>query len=143
MITIKLYERFKYLSYWFRYQSIYLEMKYHLKQVLKGKEDNYIKTIYHYDRNIGKSTALARLSAKYNIPVAVPNHKWSIIIEKYIPNSIPKYFKKNKPTTIVINNGLISTQKIHKVLLMEECMSDEQFAIVIGNGHFVGYRNYN
>lgn len=140
-VSIKLYKRFEYLSYWFRYQATYLEMKYHLKQILKGKNESYIKPIYHYDRNIGKSVALARLSAKYNIPVAVPTQSWKRLIENDIPNRIPKYFKKNKPTTIVVCNN--SKQKRYKALLMEEGMSKEQFATVIGNGHFVGYRNYN
>ena len=139
MISIKLYKRFEYLSYWFKYQTTYLEMKYHLKRILKGKNVSYIKPIYHYDRNIGKSAALARLSAKYNIPIAVPTHSWAKLIEKDIPNRIPKYFKKNKPTTIVVCNN--SKQKRYKVLLMEEGMGKEQFATVIGNGHFVGYRN--
>lgn len=116
-------------------------MKYHLKKILNGKNESYIKSIYHYDRNIGKSAALARLSAKYDIPVAVPSRAWVDVIEKDIPNRLPQYFKKNKPTAIVVSDNLI--QKRYKVLLMEEGMSKEQFASVIGNGHFVGYRNYD
>ena len=42
-VSIKLYKKFEYLSYWFRYQATYLEMKYHLKQILKGKNESYIK----------------------------------------------------------------------------------------------------
>lgn len=141
MITIKLYERFEYLSYWFRYQSTYLEMKYHLKQVLNGKEDYYIKPIRHYDRNIGKSAALARLSVKYNIPVVVPTHTWKNVIERDIPRCIPKYFKKKKPTAIVVSNDLRGRK--YNILLMEERLMDEQTDLVnrLCKGHFVGYRN--
>lgn len=141
MITIKLYERFEYLSYWFRYQSTYLEMKHHLKQVLKGKEDYYIKPIRHYDRNIGKSAALARLSVKYNIPVVVMSHAWKNVIERDIPRNIPKYFKKNKPTAMVTNRDMRSRR--NDVFLVEERLTDEQMELVnrLSNGHFVGYRN--
>ena len=141
MITIKLYERFEYLAYWFRYQSTYLEMKYHLKQVLDGKEDYYIKPIRHYDRNIGKSAALARLSVKYNIPVVVPTHTWRNVIERDIPRNIPKYFKKKKPTAMVTNREMRSRR--NDVFLVEERLTDEQMELVnrLSNGHFVGYRN--
>ena len=141
MITIKLYERFEYLAYWFRYQSTYLEMKYHLKQVLDGKEDYYIKPIRHYDRNIGKSAALARLSVKYNIPVVVMSHAWKNVIERDIPRNIPKYFKKNKPTAMVTNRDMRSRR--NDVFLVEERLTDEQMELVnrLSNGHFVGYRN--
>lgn len=141
MITIKLYERFEYLSYWFRYQSTYLEMKYHLKQVLNGKEDYYIKPIRHYDRNIGKSAALARLSVKYNIPVVVPTHTWKNVIERDIPRYLPKYFKKKKPTAIVANRDLRGRR--NNVFLVEERLTDEQMDLVnrLYKGHFVGYRN--
>lgn len=138
---MKLYKRFEYLSYWFRYQATYLEMKYHLKQVLKGKEEYYIKPIFHYDRNIGKSTALAKLSAKYNIPVVVPTQRWRKVIEQDIPKYIPKYFRKKKPTSIVINEEL--RDRKYKVLLIEERLTDEQISFVneLCNGVVVGYRN--
>ena len=138
---MKLYKRFEYLSYWFRYQATYLEMKYHLKQVLKGKEEYYIKPIFHYDRNIGKSTALAKLSAKYNIPVIVPTQRWRKVIEQDIPKYIPKYFRKKKPTSIVINEELRGRK--YKVLLIEERLTDEQISFVneLCNGVVVGYGN--
>lgn len=143
MIIIKLYERFEYLSYLFRYQSTYLEMKYHLKKVLKGKEEYYIKPIYHYGRNIGKSTALARLSAKYNIPVIVPSRAWKKLIERDIPGYIPKYFKKKKPTAIVPSDDLRG--KKYKILLLEERLNGEQIDIAnrTCNGVVIGYKNVN
>lgn len=142
--SIKLHERFNHLAYWFRYQATYLEMKYHLKQVLIGKEDHYIKGIYHYDRNIGKSTALARLSVKYDIPVVVPTQKWKILIEYDIPRYLPKYFKKKKPVAVVANENLRGIKLKHNTLLMEEGLKDEQFSLLINKitDNFVGYRNY-
>ena len=139
---MKLYKRFEYLSYWFRYQAIYLEMKHHLKQVLKGKEKYYFKSIQHYDRNIGKSAALARLSAKYDIHVVALTQTWRTFIERDIPRYLPKYFKKKKPTAIVINEN--SRQKRYKVLLMEEGLTNEQIHLVdrLCNGHIVGYKNF-
>lgn len=138
---MKLYDRFSYLAYWFRYQATYLEMKYHLKQVLNGKEEYYIKPIHHYDRNIGKSAALARLSVKYDIPIAVPIHSWKSVLERDIPRYLPKYFKKKRPVTIVMNENM--RDRKYKILLMEECLSDEQIGVVnyMTKGTVVGYRN--
>lgn len=140
---MKLHKKFEYLSYWFRYQSTYLEMKHHLKQVLKGKEKYYIKPIYHYDRNIGKTVALARLSAKYNIPIAVPTYAWKDVVERDTPRQLPKYFKKKKPTAIVVNEVL--GDKKYNILLVEERLTDEQFDFVdnLCNGVIVGYGNIN
>ena len=141
-VSIKLYKRFEYLSYWFRYQSTYLEMKYHLKQILKGKNESYIKPIYHYDRNIGKSVALARLSAKYNIPVVVPTQSWKKVIERDIPNRLPKYFKRKRPTTIVANENFKG--KRYEILLVEEGLSNDCWTRISPMArYFVGYKNYD
>lgn len=113
-----LYKRVEYLSYWFRYEATYLEMKYHLKQVIKGRETSYFKRIGHYDRNIGKSAALARLSAKYDIPVIVPLRRWADTIEKDIPRYLPQYFKKRTPKCICVNE--CARQKRYDIMLIEE-----------------------
>lgn len=115
-------------------------MKYHLKQVIKGHEDYYIKKIRHYDRNIGKTAALSRLSAEYGISVIVPSRAWKDLIERNIPMSIPKYFKKNKPTAYVVNLPIGNLKQ--KIVLMEEGLEDEQIKIAnrISNGKIVGYR---
>lgn len=142
---MKLYEKFDYLAYWFRYQATYLEMKYHLKQVLAGKEEYYIKNIRHCDRNIGKSAALARLSVKYDIPVIVPTNKWKGIIERDIPRRIPKYFKRRKPTAFVANlpDRALSRALRQNIVLMEEGMDEKQIDIAnrMSNGKVVGYRS--
>ena len=141
-VSIKLYKRFEYLSYWFRYQATYLEMKYHLKQIFKGKNESYIKPIYHYDRNIGKSVALARLSAKYNIPVVVPTQSWKNVIEKDIPNRLPKYFKRKRPTTIVANENFKG--KRYEILLVEEGLDNDCWTRISPMArYFVGYENYD
>ena len=137
---MKLHTRLEYLSYWCRYQATYYEMKYYLKQVLKGKSDTYLKRIGHYDRNIGKSAALARLSAKYNIPVVVPTQSWKLVIEKDIPRSLPKYFKKKRPTVIVANENFKG--KRYEVLLAEERLDVDCWDRVSPIAKFfVGYRN--
>lgn len=139
---IRLYEKFSNLAYWFRYQATYLEMEYHLKQVLKGKEEYYIKPIRYYDRNIGKSVALARLSVKYNIPIVVPTQTWKRFIERSIPRNIPKYFKKI-PETIVASDYLRGRK--YKILLMEERIEDRQIEQInrICCSVVVGYKNYD
>jgi len=140
---MKLYERVSNLSQWLRYQATYLEMKYHLKQVLKGKEDKYMKRIGHYDRNIGKSVALARLSAQYRIPVIVPTHTWRESIEKDIPSYLPKYFKKKLPMVFVHNDISLKGNRF-PVILVEERIIEERNCEIANNisyGKFVGYRN--
>lgn len=109
--------------------------------MLKGKEEYYIKPICHYDRNIGKSVALARLSVKYDIPVVVPSRSWKNVIEKDIPRYLPKYFKKKKPVTIIANENIKGRKE--KIILMEERLNDDQIKAVnyMTNGIVVGYRN--
>ena len=142
-IKIKLYKKFDYLAYWFRYQATYLEMKYHLTQVINGKEEYYIKSVGHYDRNIGKSAALARLSAKYNIPIIVPTEKWKRLIERNIPLNLPRYFRKRNPTAFVINSNLRELKQ--KIVLIEECLTDKQIEKLncISKGAVVGYQNHD
>lgn len=139
---MRLYEKLDYLAYRFRYEATYLEMKYHLKNVMKGKENNFIKRIGHYDRNIGKSCALARLSVKYNIPIAVYTKMWSDLYTKDIPRYIPKYFKKKRPQTIVVNEN--SKGKRYDIILLEECVPEEFLnAIIVPmvKKGIVGYKN--
>lgn len=139
---MKLYEKLKYFSYRFRYEATYLEMKYHLKRVLKGKKNNYFKKISRYDRNIGKSCALARLSVKYDIPVAVPTKMWTDLYTKDIPRYIPKYFKKKLPQTIVANENLKG--KRYDLILIEEGISEKALNYIIRpmvKKGLVGYKN--
>jgi hypothetical protein len=139
---MRLYERLEYLSYRLRYEATYLEMKYHLKKVIRGKENRFTKKISHYDRNIGKSCALARLSVKYDIPVIVPTQSWASLYTKDIPRYIPKYFKKKLPQTVVANENVRG--KKYNVVLIEECNPEnimEQLVIPIVTNGFVGYKN--
>lgn len=139
---MKLYERLYYLAYRLRYEATYLEMKYHLKRVMRGKEDNYIKRIRYYDRNIGKSCALARLSVKYDIPVVVPFNSWTTRYTKDIPRYIPKYFKNRLPQVIVVNDYLRG--KRFDYVLIEECIPNEVINDIIKpmvKKGMVGYRN--
>lgn len=139
---MKLYKKLDYLAYRIRYEATYLEMKYHLKRVLKGEEREFLKWVDHYDRNIGKSCALARLSAKYDIPVAVPTKPWANLYEHDIPQYIPKYFKKKRPKTIVVNEN--SKDERYDIILLEECVPEEFLnAIIVPmvKKGIVGYKN--
>ena len=73
-IEMKLYKLCSYLSYRLKYESTYLELKYYLDQVLKNKKDSWVNYTTRYDRGIGKTVSVARLSAKYDIPVFVKNN---------------------------------------------------------------------
>ena len=101
---MKLYKLFSYLSYRLRYESTYLELKYHLDQVLKNKKNSWVNCTMRFDRGIGKTVALARLSAKYDIPVFVKNNSCKQLIERDIPKYLPQYFKKCTPKAIVAEN---------------------------------------
>lgn len=136
---MKLYQVLGNLSQWLRYQATYHEMKYNLKQVLKGNKTTCTKFIYNYNRGIGKSAALARLSAEYGIPVLVPTHAWKREIEEYIPMKLPKYFKRKKPMAIVENENFKGRR--YKALLFEERLIYDYKTIArdIANGKAVGY----
>lgn len=136
---MRLYKKLEQLSQWFKYQATYYEMEYHLKQVLNNKDTIYTKFIYNYDRCIGKSVALARLSAKYDIPVLVPTHAWKREIEEHIPMKMPKYFKKRKPMALVENENMKGRR--YKALLFEERLIYDYrtIALDIANGKAVGY----
>lgn len=138
---MKLYERIGHLSQWLRFEATYLEMKYHLKQVMKGKKNLYFKYISRFDRNIGKSVALARLSAKYGIPVVVPTNTWKITIERDIPKCLPRYFKKKKPFAIVEKDVPEIRGSRYDVILAEERLLYHvlEIAADISNGKVVGY----
>lgn len=139
---MKLYKKLEYLVYRFRYEATYLEMKYHLKRVIKGKEDDYIKKIRYNDRNIGKSCALARLSVKYDVPVAVPSMMCARFYEKDIPQYIPKYFNNKIPKTIIANGH--SKGKRCDIILIEEGIPQKVIDWVIMpmvKKGSVGYKN--
>lgn len=134
----KIIKKFKTLA---RYQITYLEMNLRLKQVLKGKRKYSYKIIDDNDRNIGKSTALARLSVKYDIPIAIPYRHCEHLFKYDIPKYVPKYFKNKKPKVIAINEG--ARGKRYNMLLIEENLTAEQLQIVnvICNGRMIGYKN--
>lgn len=101
---IKLYKLYFYLSYRLRYESTYLELKYYLDQVLKNKKDSWVNYTTRYNRGIGKTVSVARLSAKYDIPVFVKNNMCKRFIEEDVPKYLPQYFKKRKPKAIVVGD---------------------------------------
>ncbi len=93
---MKLYKLCSYLSYRLKYESTYLELKYYLDQVLKNKKDSWVNYTTRYDCGIGKTVSVARLSAKYDIPVFVKNNMCKRFIEEDVPKYLPQYFKKRK-----------------------------------------------
>lgn len=101
---MKLYKLCSYLSYRLKYESTYLELKYYLDQVLKNKKDSWVNYTTRYDRGIGKTVSVARLSAKYDIPVFVKNNMCKRLIEEDVPKYLPQYFKKRKPKAIVVGD---------------------------------------
>ena len=139
---MKLYITLSKLSRWLRYKATYYEMKYYLKEVMEGKSNTYVKYLSNCDRNIGKSVALARLSAEYGIPIIVPTYQWKNMIEKDIPAMLPKYFKYHKP--IAIPEKTLLPDMRFKVILVEEALSRDivmDLANRYSNGKVVGYKN--
>lgn len=124
-----------------RYEITYFEMEYHLKKVLNGKSNVYLKNVICH-RNIGKTSALARLSVKYNIPVAVSTNFQKKLYEKYIPKYIPKYFKYKYPEVYVVDETLRG--KNCKIFLVEEGIKEEYFNKILKHtcDCMVGYKNY-
>lgn len=119
---MKLYKLYSYLSYRLRYESTYLELKYHLDQVLKNKKNSRINFATKYDRGIGKTVSVARLSAKYDIPVFVKNNMCKRFIENDVPKYVPQYFKKRKPKAIVVGSKHLKGHR-YEVGLIDEPLS--------------------
>lgn len=143
-----LYKKIEKWSYLLRFYATYHEMKYYLKRALKTEQD-YMKKIGHYDRCIGKSVALLRLSIKYNVPIVVPMNTYKkrlLDITKY--SYISKYFKKKTPKIYVVCTGSGSANaalfgKIrNQVVLVEECTEEDQIKLLKDRGCIiVGYKN--
>ena len=136
-----LYKKLDYLAQRIRYEATYQEMKYYLSKILKGeRKESYLKWICN-SRNIGKSCALARLSVKYNIPVAVPFKSWETLYKKDIPEYIPKYFKKGIPRVIVVNEFLRGQHE--DTVLVEECIDLDKFNSILRpmGKYLVGYKS--
>lgn len=121
-IEMKLYKLCSYLSYRLKYESTYLELKHHLNQVLKNKKGSLVNYTTKYDRGIGKSVSVARLSAKYDIPVFVKNNMCKRFIEEYVPKYLPQYFKKRKPKAIVVGSEYLKCHR-YEVGLIDEPLS--------------------
>ena len=137
---MKLYQRLEKLAYWLRFRATYHEMKYYLKEVMKGKRDNYFKEITRYDRAIGKTCSLAELSVKYNIPIVVSTHVWKNDIDRNTVLFLPRHLRKRKPIVLVANETLYGYHS--DILLVDECLSAEQIELVKKScNHIVGYVN--
>lgn len=119
---MKLYKLCSYLSYRLKYESTYLKLKHHLNQVLKNKKGSLVNYTTKYDRGIGKSVSVARLSAKYDIPVFVKNNMCKRFIEQYVPKYVPQYFKKRKPKAIVVGSKHLKGHR-YEVALIDEPLS--------------------
>lgn len=119
---MKLYKLCSYLSYRLKYESTYLELKHHLNQVLKNKKGSLVNYTTKYDRGIGKSVSVARLSAKYDIPVFIKNNMCKRFIEEYVPKYLPQYFKKRKPKAIVVGSEYLKCHR-YEVGLIDEPLS--------------------
>lgn len=119
---MKLYKLCSYLSYRLKYESTYLKLKYYLDQVLKNKKDSWVNYTTRYDRGIGKTVSVARLSAKYDIPVFVKNNMWKRFIENEVPKYVPQYFKKRKPKAIIVGSKHLKSHS-YEVALIDEPLS--------------------
>lgn len=119
---MKLYKLCSYLSYRLKYESTYLELKYNLNQVLKNKKYSWVNYTTKFDRGIGKSVSVARLSAKYDVPVFVKNNMCKRFIEEDVPKYLPQYFKKRKPKAIVVGDKRLGGYRC-KVGLIDEPLS--------------------
>lgn len=127
-----------------RYEITYLQMERLVKKALKDKQFKqfYIKFISGNDsvRGIGKSVALARLSAKHGIPIVTTKARENDYLLG-ITRELPQYFKKGLPTTIVYNENVFRGRYIPYVLV-DECptgMFSKILANLPADTKFIGY----
>ena len=84
--------------------------------------DSWVNYTTRYDRGIGKTVSVARLSAKYDIPVFVKNNMCKRFIENEVPKYLPRYFKKRKPKAIVAGSKHLKGHR-YEVALIDEPLS--------------------
>lgn len=120
MNLLKLSEKLSNISLWFRYKATYFEMKYYVHKSITDKDFmRYMKPIYPYMRNIGKSYALIKLALKYDIPIVVPTNPYANNL-RYMAQ---RDFKSNNLKTIVAIENIRG--KKYDTLLIEEMIPDD------------------
>lgn len=126
------------ISQWFRYKATYLEMKHYVKSIKHSIEVRWMKPVYPYMRNIGKSYSLVKLALKYDLPIAVPTQ----LYEKNIKHIAKRDFKNNNLKIVVIND--FSRGKRFETLLVEEGFKPSVLYEIVYPmcKNIIGYVNY-
>lgn len=94
------------IARFFTFESTYQELKSHIH------DDYFMKVVHYFERDIGKTTALIRLSGEYNIPIFTIDSSEKIYISKQA---------KNFSLEIEIIDSIPSLDKIHtKTILVDE-----------------------
>ena len=128
-MKIQLYEIFDRLSRYFRYKSTYLELKTHFLKVLNKEESSYVKSVHDNDRQTGKTIALARISAKYKVPIIVSTESEKRRIEKYIYENFHKYFRKNKPWVVLCTHDNLRYLR-KNIFLVDETLKYNHYFMI-------------
>ena len=138
---MKLIKKIKNVFKRIQYEITYLRMEYHLIKVITSNQTEYFLNV-NYKRNIGKSCALSRLSAKYNIPIVVPNYTSIDIHTRWIPKKLPKYFKHGRPTVILANEYELRGRNHFFIVLVEEGITSKKTIDLINSVSYkiVGYK---
>lgn len=77
-MLLKISEFLEIVSLKLRQKAIYYELKHYIK-----KRKTYLKPIHYYNRGIGKTYSLVKLSKKYKCPILVCNENYRSIIKRF------------------------------------------------------------
>lgn len=107
-MNLKLSKWCEIIGYKLRQKSLYFELKYYMKN-----NQSYFRRIRYWERGIGKTYSLIKLSQKFKCPIAVPN----IIVGEYIKRLAHNLHIYN--INIILCNQTSRGRKYDKILCEE------------------------
>lgn len=122
----KFYEE---LAFKFRQRALFEELDYFIQN-----KQTYLKPIYPYQRQIGKTYTLVELAHKYNCPIAVPTFSEASYVKR-----LNEEFFEGDVEVIVCYPGFVRGRR-HELILCDENLSDDAIkSLKLCSDYLVGY----
>lgn len=118
---LKISKLLEILSFKLKQKALYFELKHYI-----NSGENYLKTIYSYNRGIGKSHTLLQLAHKYKCPIIVANK-----VSKDYLDSLNKYHFKTPVNVIIANLESRCSGLKYNLALCQEGLDDRLISNII------------